>query len=205
MPTLAITAPRRRFAVGIAVSIVLHALVLTVLRPPTPVVAPDIRRWSSEVTIRLLPPPPEPMAKPAPEPEPVPQPERKRERAAEAPKKAPPPRKPPEAIYVQPAPNAAPDLVREPRPAEPAPETLRFDPEAAKAAARNIAASLDEPKSDAPNAQVNRVKRYRETKEQKLARDIKDSGRPDCKDGLPGGLLAPLYLMMEKKDSGCKW
>jgi len=39
----------------------------------------------------------------------------------------------------------------------------------------------------------------------RLARGIGAARRAHCKDGVPGGLLAPLYLMMDKKDSGCKW
>ena len=39
----------------------------------------------------------------------------------------------------------------------------------------------------------------------KSARAIAGAKRRDCKDGIPGGLLAPLILLMDKKDSGCKW
>jgi hypothetical protein len=38
-----------------------------------------------------------------------------------------------------------------------------------------------------------------------MARAISSAKRRDCKDGLPGGLLGPLLLLMDKKDSGCKW
>jgi hypothetical protein len=41
--------------------------------------------------------------------------------------------------------------------------------------------------------------------ESRLARGIQAAKRANCKDGIPGGLLAPLFLMMDKKDSGCKW
>mgnify|MGYP003353657580 FL=1 len=41
--------------------------------------------------------------------------------------------------------------------------------------------------------------------ENKFERAIKGAKRPDCKDGVPGGLLAPIFLAMDKKDSGCKW
>lgn len=41
--------------------------------------------------------------------------------------------------------------------------------------------------------------------ETKLARAIASAKRRDCKDGIPGGLLAPLILLLDKKDSGCKW
>lgn len=70
----------------------------------------------------------------------------------------------------------------------------RFDREAAKSAARDIAGELD---TSQPA--------LRETHEERLARKIQSAARPNCKDGIPGGLLAPLYLMMDKKDSGCKW
>jgi len=207
MPGLAAYSPHPgwRFATGIAISIFLHVLMLAVLRPPAPTKsAPSV--WSTPVTVRLLPRPPEPMALPEPEPKSEPG---KRVVVPKAPR---PHRAAPEAVYAP-----TPDRTREAReeaPAEtarPAEEVAaaegapRFDPDAARAAARNIASTLDEPKSDAPNAQVNRGPRYRATKEQKLAREIKQSARPNCKDGIPGGLLAPLYLMMDKKDHGCKW
>ena len=62
-----------------------------------------------------------------------------------------------------------------------------------EAAARDIAGELD---TSAP--------RLRETRDEKLARQIQSAARPNCKDGIPGGLLAPLVLLMDKKDSGCK-
>jgi len=69
-----------------------------------------------------------------------------------------------------------------------------FDREAAKATARDIAGDLGAPQTA-----------LSETREEKLGRKIQNAARPNCKDGIPGGLLAPLYLMMDKKDSGCKW
>jgi outer membrane biosynthesis protein TonB len=197
--------PGLRFTFGLAASILIHALLLTVLRPPAPVTTVPPAWWSAPVTVRLLPKPPEPVAEPKAPAEPerpvVVRPERPAAR----------PKKPPEAIYA-PSPRRTPDAAsrpaERPEPSQPGagPDTApRFDPEAAKAAARDIASELDEPKSDAPNAQVRNGPRYRETKEQRLAREIKQSARPNCKDGIPGGLLAPLYLMMDKKDSGCKW
>jgi hypothetical protein len=41
--------------------------------------------------------------------------------------------------------------------------------------------------------------------ETRAARAISRAKRRDCKDGIPGGLLAPLILALDKKDSGCKW
>jgi len=205
MPVLAANAPHpgRRVATGIAVSIFLHALLLTVLRPPAPSAAPDARRWSQEISIRLLPPPPVTIAEPAAPPALPTRPPRTAEPGKPKPERqaaGEPARKPLEAIYV-PAPSA-PDISENAAPADTAP---RFDPNAARATARNIASTLDEPKSDAPNAQVNRGPRYRESRNERLGREIQSAARANCKDGLPGGLLAPLYLMMDKKDSGCKW
>jgi hypothetical protein len=37
-----------------------------------------------------------------------------------------------------------------------------------------------------------------------LARKMEGASRPDCRHA-PGGLLAPLLMLMDKKDSGCKW
>jgi hypothetical protein len=205
MPSLAYT-PRPegwRFGFGIAISLLLHAMMLFVLRPPAPVTSAPPAWWSSPVTVRLLPKAPELVVEPEPE-----RPSVARSKPAQPASR---PRKAPEAIYA-PTQRRAPDMAARPaQPVEPAPpgpaadNAPRFDPEAAKVAAREIASTLDEPKSDAPNAQANRGPRYRETKEQKLAREIKQSARPNCKDGIPGGLLAPIYLMMDKKDSGCKW
>ena len=90
---------------------------------------------------------------------------------------------------VQPARDAT--LVLRPAESGPAPH---FDREAAKVTARDIASELD---TSPP--------KLRETRDEKLARQIQSAARPNCKDGIPGGLLAPLYLMMDKKDSGCKW
>ncbi len=41
--------------------------------------------------------------------------------------------------------------------------------------------------------------------ESKLGKAISRAKRRNCKDGVPGGLLAPLFLAMDKKDHGCKW
>ncbi|CDG86075.1 hypothetical protein GJA_5479 [Janthinobacterium agaricidamnosum NBRC 102515 = DSM 9628] len=37
-----------------------------------------------------------------------------------------------------------------------------------------------------------------------MARSMSQAKRGDCKNA-PGGLLAPLLMLMDKKDSGCKW
>jgi hypothetical protein len=74
-------------------------------------------------------------------------------------------------------------------------DTPAFDHDAALRMARQIAAEPDP--TGAPRKPLQT--------ESKLARAISAAKRRDCKDGLPGGLLGPLILMLDKKDSGCKW
>lgn len=82
-----------------------------------------------------------------------------------------------------------------------------FDVEAARAAARRIATSPDPARADLPVGQFDK-QRNRIASETKLAREISKAERPDCKDGIPGlfgGILSPLNLLTDKKDHGCKW
>ena len=68
--------------------------------------------------------------------------------------------------------------------------------------ARSLASEPDPAKAGTAVAQL--PPKALET-QSKAARAIRSAKRRDCKDGIPGGLLAPLILMMDKKDSGCKW
>ena len=81
-------------------------------------------------------------------------------------------------------------------------ETPRFDMEAARRIARANAHLRDPGKEGTALAQFPEEPLQTESK---LASAISKAKRPNCKDGIPGGLLAPLYLMMDKKNSGCKW
>ncbi len=182
--------PGWRIAIGIVISLLLHGAAIYFLRLPEPRMAADARTWLTQVEVRIVqPPPPKP---PEPEPEAAPEPrrlaaeERARQRRRDMRVVA---RQKPSQQSVQPAREGT--LVL--RPAEPGP-AQPFDREAAKAAARDIAAEL----GPSPT-------KLRETRDQKLAREIQNAARPNCKDGIPGGLLAPLVLLMDKKDSGCKW
>ena len=192
-------APRQgnaRIALGIAISLTLHALALVFLRLPQAKAPLDPRTWLTTVEVRIVPaPPPLPATRPAAEaPAPA---------ARQVPPKARPPRETRLVLRpAQPAPAPAPAPAA-PDPFHPAPA---FDAEAAKATARRIAGQIDDPPSDAPNAQVNRGgPKLRESRDERLGRRIQSAARPDCKDGLPGGLLGPLLILMDKKDSGCKW
>lgn len=177
--------PGWRIAAGLVISVLLHVAALVFLRLPEPRPAADQRTWLTEV--RIVPPPPVPPKEAEHAPERVADAEPRRQpRHAEPRKRAP---KNESALAAQPARESTLIL----SPAEPA-AAKPFDREAAKAAARDIAGELGPPQLA-----------LRETREEKLARKIQNAARPNCKDGIPGGLLAPLYLMMDKKDSGCKW
>ena len=87
----------------------------------------------------------------------------------------------------------------------PQPETPpapRFDPDAARSLARKLVHERDPAKAGTAVGQLPEKELETETK---AARLIAQAKRPDCKDGLPGGLLGPLIILFDKKDSGCKW
>lgn len=185
----------RRMVIGIAVSIAVHALFLAAYRDTsfrTMQVVPD----SPTVISVLIAPPP------LPEP-PV---TRTTPAAPSVPVKPVAPRAtrsaPPQAVIAVPeSPSAEPDpfVVQQEETAEPAP---KFDMNAAREVARANAHLRDPSKEGTALAQFPEPALQTESK---LARGIRQAKRPDCKDGVPGGLLAPIYLLMDKKDSGCKW
>lgn len=181
--------PGWRIAAGIVISLLLHLAVVLLVRLPEPRNVADPRTWLTQVEVRIVAPPPPP--------EPSPEVERKPERIAVTEPRRQPRRSEPRKNTSKDESELAVQAAREStlvlRPAEPGPAP-HFDREAAKVAARDIAGELD---TSAP--------KLRETREEKLARQIQSAARPNCKDGIPGGLLAPLYLLMDKKDSGCKW
>lgn len=178
--------PGWRIAVGLVISLLLHVLAVVFLRLPQPHHIADSRTWLTQVEVRIVP-PPAPAKEIAPEPERVAMTEPRRQpRRTESRKNVSRERT---EMSLQPARESTLIVV----PADPGPAKT-FDREAARAAARDIAAELG------PAQPV-----FKETREEKLARQIQSAARPNCKDGIPGGLLAPLYLLMDKKDSGCKW
>lgn len=204
---------------GIAVSLLVHALLILMYRSgaPQPQFAPvDEARRSTTVWL-LRPAPPKPAAAPVapeapppvaqarPESEPAAKPAKRRQELAVRPRPA---KREAQAIHEQPAEPAIaanPALPADPfaQPAAPA-SNGKFDIDAARKSARQIAAEPELP-DDAPLARLKAQQRQREIQERKLAREMAKTARPDCKDGLPGGLLAPLFLLMDKKDHGCKW
>jgi hypothetical protein len=150
---------------------------ITVWLRPAPVVQP-------------LPPPPAPLTV-QPEP-PPPKKELRKERAA----RKPAPASTPDATPAQDAAVQADPF------AEPAPQAGKFDMEAARRSARKVASERDPAKAGTAVGQLPEKPLASETP---LARKMSRAARADCKDGIPGGLLAPLLLAMDKKDHGCKW
>lgn len=203
--------PRRGLVIGLAISALLHMLLLAMLRTPSaPPAQPDSPRWAQPLTVTIVPPRPA-RAKPEPEPEP-------KQVARNAPRRKParpdrppagPLRAPERAAPAQtdnagqPAMTVVPAPSAEPAPADSAP---RFDPDAARGAARAMANDLDPPSSNWVAEKLNKDKALKETKEARLGRNVANSARPDCRTAYAGaGLLAPLVMLMDKKDSGCKF
>jgi hypothetical protein len=178
--------PFWRIAVGIFISLLLHVAAVMFLRLPEPRQVADPRRWLTQVEVRIVAPPPAP-APAMKEPQPAIAAEARHRQPRAVPRKKLQAEQP--EVAVQPAHEST--LILAPAEHGSAPH---FDREAAKAAARGIAGELD-----------TLPPKLRETRDEKLARKIQSAARPNCKDGIPGGLLAPLYLMLDKKDSGCKW
>jgi hypothetical protein len=184
-----------RVAACIAVSLAVHALLLSIYRQPRPAAAPAAT--SEPLTVRL---------QAAPETPPAAEPVRPATQPRPAARPAPRTRAPRRIIAVPPQPAAPGDksfTVDTPPPADTAPAPApHFDLDAARGVARKVA---NEPDPARVGTALERLPPPPLQTESKLERGIKGAKRANCKDGVPGGLLAPLYLMMDKKDSGCKW
>ncbi|NML60519.1 hypothetical protein HHL21_05320 [Massilia sp. RP-1-19] len=180
---------------GVGVSLALHAALLYawrhhLLAGP----APDDEPVSRTIAVWLRPPPPPP-------PKEQPMPTRSTTAAKEPmPASTGAKRKPAASSQLIAIPDPSPGAAEPPDvfSVEPAQEPAggkRFDRDAALRVARDMADDVD-PNKPPPKPYAT---------ETKLARAIAGARRRDCKDGIPGGLLAPLILLMDKKDSGCKW
>ena len=195
---IAATMPRlssQRVLIGVALSIIAHVVILYLGRPaPQPYIAPPL--IPAPIVLRLQ--PPAPVAPPAPVIEAAP--------AARS-KPAAAPRAPRRVIAVAPKPAASiePDVVVEAQPVE-APAPKKFDLDAARSTAR-IVGVQDAPNAD--DAPLGRLKKQQQANEirseSKAAQAISAAKRADCKDGVPGGLLAPLIMLTQKSGTGCKW
>lgn len=213
-----------RVGAGIAVSIALHGLLLFAYRQgAAPLWRDDatVPRDALVVTLRApvrqpVPEPiPEPISEPAPEADPdvTPKPEVKAKPALKAEKQT-AQKAEAQTANTRPAPaqsHPAPDVIALPESGAAAPDTFtvappsgtpQFDPDAARKFAREIATKPDPARAGMAVEQIPPKPYATETK---AARVIAQAKRRDCKDGVPGGLLAPIFLALDKKDSGCKW
>lgn len=186
----------RRVVIGITVSLAVHALFLLAYRDTnfkTMQIVPDAPTVISVLLAPPAPPPPPepPMARATPPSTP----------RAPAAQRATRPAPPQTVIAVPQSSQPAPDpfIVQQDETAGPAP---KFDMNAAREVARANAHLRDPSKEGTALGQFAEPALQTETP---LARGIARAKRPDCKDGVPGGLLAPIFLLMDKKDSGCKW
>ena len=194
---------RRGIALGIAVSLLLHGALITLWRHVQPTARIDTapRVESIAVWIRPLaakpPPPPVDIVKPKREPKPISKPKLATTRETPAAATAPAPG--PQAITVVPAspatPAASPETFTQ--------EAPKFDMEAARKTARKMAGERDPSKVGTAVGQIPDKPLQTETQ---LARDIAQGKRGDCRSAYAGaGLLAPVLMLLDKKDSGCKW
>lgn len=196
-----------RLGAGVAVSLALHVALLVAWRQHQLAgPAPDNEAVSRTVAVWLRP------APPPPEPEPAPTPEARLARAKPVEKT---PRTASSTARRKPASASELIAIPDPSPGEAEPSDVfsvepskepaggkRFDRAAALRVARDMAGAPDPAGAGTAVGQIPRKPYATETK---MARAIAGAKRRDCKDGIPGGLLAPLILLLDKKDSGCKW
>ena len=195
MPRPALQLASTRVLIGVALSIVAHMAILYLGRPaPAPYIAPP--PVPAPIVLRLQPPAPVIEAAPAPVIDTAPA---ARSKPAAAPR---PPRR---VIAVAPKPSAAaePEVVVEAQPEQAPPPPKKFDMDAARSTARS-AGMQDAPNADdAPLARLKKQQQASEIRtESKAAQAISAAKRADCKDGLPGGLLAPLIMLTQKSGTG---
>lgn len=191
----------KRFLVGVGVSMAVHIVLMFAYRntgPSLPAVDPEP---PSSITVRIAPPapPPEP-----PRVEPAPQ-QRSEPAAPRRTRKSTP--QPVIAVPASPQQEASPnpfvvEQAEEPADAPTQNDTPQFNMNAAKQTARQLAGQTKLGREGNANAQFPDPPLETESK---LGKAISKTKRRNCKDGIPGGLLAPLFLAMDKKDHGCKW
>ncbi|SEO30681.1 hypothetical protein SAMN05428959_106217 [Duganella sp. CF517] len=203
--------PRRPgMAWGVAVSVVLHALLIFGYRltaPPAPAELPP----KEMMTVWLVPP------RKAPAPAPVlarldPPPAKRvrpRERAnmaevARAGKPAPADTaedRTAQAITLPAPPSNAPDPLY---PEQTQQQARQFDMDAALKTARKVANEKDPARAGLPVAQLDDHPLYPERTATELATKMEGAKRKSCLNQPGGNLLTPLFWLLEKKDHGCK-
>lgn len=189
----------KRFLFGIGVSMAVHILLMLAYRHTGPAQAPVESESPSSMTVRIVPPAPPPEA---PRVQAAPQ-QAGAPAAPRSTRKSTP--KPVIAVPASPQQEEAPDaftVQRAEEQAEAPDAAPQFNMNAAKQTARQLAGQTKLGREGHANAQFPDPPLETESK---LGKAISKAKRRNCKDGVPGGLLAPLFLMMDKKDHGCKW
>ncbi|TWI61853.1 hypothetical protein IP91_04452 [Pseudoduganella lurida] len=195
--------PRPRLVAGLAVSLLLHAVLLLLLRAPSAPPPSDERRWAQPLTVLLVPPKvvPEPIR--APEPKAEPKPRRVQASARPAPEADTPATRPAPAPITVTQEEATAAAAPAPTPAQ---EEPRFDQEAARKSARGMYDAVKPPVTNWAAEKLNKDKEWKETKFERFGKAVANSAREDCKTAhASAGLLAPLFMLADKKDSGCKF
>ncbi|OYO31465.1 hypothetical protein [Janthinobacterium sp. PC23-8] len=185
-------ARRHHMVLGVGV-LLLHGAFLYGWRHAKPPPLPDSGPKVESITVWIRPPAVKPL--PPPLARVAPRREQKPLRAATTPRAAAPAAKPvPNAITVAPSPTPA---------DPPAADAPKFDMEAALGTARKVASERDPAKAGTAVGQIPDQPLRTQTR---LARDIASGKRGDCRTDYAGaGLLAPVLMLLDKKDSGCKW
>jgi len=202
-----------RAGAGVAVSILLHLMLLMALRDR---VFPNAERVqpAQRMTLEVFLPP---LKRPAPAPEAPATPRLAIPRTSE-----PPPPKHHAVPHAEPSvqqsrtTNPSTELSTESPTASstppPAPERAQreapshyIDPDAALANVPGILKQLDNEKRKLPVGQLMDKPLYGPDEESRLGHRMAQAGRSDClKDG-GAGLLTPLIWLAQKKGTGCKW
>jgi hypothetical protein len=206
----------RRILVGVGISIVWHAWLLYGVRDISAPDAADIAQAPRPIAVRMQAAPPLPRPKPPARPPQAARPDALkspavRERDGRDGRGTPAVRaigkarafEPVIEPVIEPAEPIAPTLPGNPERRESAADAApRFDPEAARKTARKFANESGPGRTGTALGQIDPQPLRTETP---LARAIGSSARRDCRTDMPGGILGPLLLLLDKKDSGCKW
>ena len=190
--------PPTGMGIGFAVSLSVHLALLLALQQRVPAPAAPTEGKRAAIAVFLAPPEPAaPAATANPEAK-APSPAPHRPRMKSRPPATIQPAIPPPPAFAGSSPPADGPGVEPPPPS--------IDIEAARASVPEILKQLDREKTERPVDQVAANPLYGESEATPLGRKIAQAGRPDClKNGAPGGLLAPVFMLMEKKGTGCKW
>lgn len=196
---------------GIAVSVVLHALLIFGYRLTSPQ-APVELTPREAMTVWLVPPPKPPgpvvlKLEPPPVKQAQPRERDKKAEVARASKPAPAEtaeEKPAQAITLPapaPASNPPDPLYAEQQKQQ---QAKQFDMNAALKTARKVANEKDPARAGLPVAQLDDHPLYPERTATELATKMEGAKRKSCLDQPGGNLLTPLFWLLEKKDHGCK-